>query len=194
MPLPLWGKSKFHLKYVAVEIGQYLTASTLRSTSWRTQGQSLHLLSISFPSNPREKKCRSSLWLTAWSRENFKLFTMKRCLWLAEDPRLVCSKPPVAGWWRRQVCQELRSHLFDFSMWPFPCCTVDIIHYQYFFLMVFPLLTALTTNELNGKSHSHFPLPTLQELCCQGHQLVGCWGQKFVFLQLLRQAERADTA
>lgn len=55
--------------------------------------------------------------------------------------------------------------------------------------MVFPLLTALTTNELNGESHSHFPLPTLQELCCQGDQLVGCWGQRFVFLQLLRQAE-----
>lgn len=80
----------------------------------------------------QEKNCRSSLWLTAWSRENFKLFTMKQCLWVAEDPRVVCSKPPVAGWWRRQVCQELRSHLFDFSMWPFPCCTVDIIHYQYF--------------------------------------------------------------
>lgn len=132
MPIPLWGKSKYHLKYVAVEIGQYLTASTLTATSWKTQGQSLHLPSISFPSNPREKKCRSSLWLTAWSRENFKPFTMKRCLWVAEDPRVVCSKPPVAGWWRRQVCQELRSHLFDFSMWPFPCYTVDIIHYQYF--------------------------------------------------------------
>lgn len=55
----LCGKSKYHLKYIAVEMGQHLTASPVTAGCWE-EGQPLQLLSVPFPPNPGEKGRSSS--------------------------------------------------------------------------------------------------------------------------------------
>lgn len=163
-------------------MGQYLTASP-----WEAHGQPLPLPSISFPSISREKY-RSFLWLTALSSEKFKPFTRKWCLGVAEDSTLVQSKPSVVGWGRRQVCRELRSYIL-ISLH----VTISLLHGWHHSLPIFSEGFPSATCTYWTKSHTHFPLPIIKELHCQGEEPVGCWGQRFVFLQLLRQAGRGQT-
>lgn len=119
--------------------------------------------------------------------EKFKPFTRKWCLGVAEDSTLVQSKSSVVGW-GRQACRELRSYIL------ISChVTIALLHGWHHSLPIFSEGFPSATLTYWTKSHTHFPLLIMKELHCQGEEPVGYWGQRFVFLQILRQAERRQT-